>query len=78
MSSSQLNAFAIVEQLFQHVKTVSDPNVDPVTAWKTKVDIENACDRLLISTLGRIEYTTTIAGTHADVVTASENNIHFR
>jgi hypothetical protein len=64
MPSSPQDSVALVEQLLKLVKTISEPDVEPLTAWNTKVDIQNACDLLLVKTLGRLEYTINIAGIH--------------
>lgn len=57
------NPVAIAEQLLELVKSISEPQVDPLKVYNTKIDIQNACDSLLIKLLGPLEYTVLVAGT---------------
>jgi hypothetical protein len=56
------NPVAIAEQLLELVKSISEPQVDPLKVYNTKIEIQNACDSLLIKLLGPLEYTVLVAG----------------
>jgi hypothetical protein len=56
---------AIAEQLLKLVKSISEPNVDSLKVWNTKVEIQDVCDKLLAKTLGPLEHTVLLAGTLA-------------
>lgn len=54
---------AIAERLLKLVQSISEPNVDPLAVWNTKIEIQNVCDLLSARILGPLEYTVLIAGT---------------
>jgi len=54
---------AIAEDLVKLVKSISEPQVDSLKIWNTKIAIQNACDSLLAKILGPLEHTVLVAGT---------------
>jgi hypothetical protein len=63
MSSNTEQSVIIAEQLLELVKSISKPSIDPIIAWNTKIEIQNACDSLLVKILGPLEHTAIVAGT---------------
>jgi hypothetical protein len=62
MSKNPMDSIVIAEKLLNLVKSISAENVDQLTVWNTKTEIQNACDLLLANVMGRLEYTVLIAG----------------
>jgi hypothetical protein len=63
MLGNAKDSVAIAEQLLKLVRSISEPNVDPLVVWNTNIEIQKVCDLLLARTLGPLEHTIIIAGT---------------
>jgi hypothetical protein len=67
MSSHTKDSVPIAEKLFELVKSISEPNADAFTVWKTKNEIHKTCDILLAKTLGPLEHAALVAGTWSEI-----------
>jgi hypothetical protein len=65
---------AIAEQLLKLVKSISEPQVDSLKVWNTKIEIQNACDSLVAKVLGPLEHTILVAGTSTVIYLLFTNN----
>jgi hypothetical protein len=70
MPRNAKNSVVIAERLLKLVQSISEPNVDPLVGWNTKIEIQNVCDSLLANILGPLEQTILIAGTSLRLFTS--------
>jgi len=65
---------AIAEELVKLVKSISEPQVDLLKIWNTKIEIQNTCDSLLAEVLGPLELTVLVAGMSNAIYSLFTNN----
>jgi hypothetical protein len=70
MPRNAKDSVVIAERLLKLVQSISEPNVDPLVGWNTKIEIQNVCDSLLANILGPLEQTILIAGTSLRLFTS--------
>jgi hypothetical protein len=77
------SAIPLTEQLLGLVKSIAESHpgnakgleVDPLLVWNTKIKIQKLCDRLLVKTMGPLEYTVLLAGERVQMVCFRYGNL---